>query len=87
MTTIEKHIVKYIDDKFGFPYLFYDKTEQTWYNEFFLYDIKQKTMFVSDEVKENLCQKFGKNYIEQVLLNVVNHWFKKIYNLSVESIK
>lgn len=87
MTTIEKHIVKYIDDKFGFPYLFYDKTEQTWYNEFFLYDIKQKMMFVSDEVKENLYQKFGKNYIEQILLNVVNHWFKKIYNLNVESIK
>ena len=47
MTTIEKHIVKYIDDKFGFPYLHYSREEQTWVNEFFLFDIKTQTMLIS----------------------------------------
>ncbi len=28
MTSIEKLIVKYIDDKFGFPYLYYDKVDE-----------------------------------------------------------
>ena len=54
MTTIEKHIVKFIEDKFGFPYLYYDKVEQTWANEFFLFDIKSGTMYVSDETKDCL---------------------------------
>ena len=54
MTTIEKHIVKYIDDKFGFPYLHYSREEQTWVNEFFLFDIKTKTMYISDLVKFDL---------------------------------
>ena len=51
MTTIEKHIVKFIDDKFSFPYLHYNKIEQTWTNEFFLFDIGSGVMFVNDDVK------------------------------------
>ena len=30
MTTLEKHIVKFIDNKYSFPYLHYNKLEQTW---------------------------------------------------------
>jgi hypothetical protein len=83
MTTIEKHIVKYIDDKFGFPYLHYSREEQTWVNEFFLFDIKTNTMYISDLVKFDLNKKFGKGYIDNVLLTVVNYWFKKTYKLEV----
>jgi hypothetical protein len=83
MTTIEKHIVKYIDDKFGFPYLHYSREEQTWVNEFFLFDIKTKTMYISDLVKFDLNKKYGKGYIDNVLLTVVNYWFKKTYKLEV----
>ena len=83
MTTIEKHIVKFIDDTFGFPYLYYDKTEQTWANEFFLFDIKSKTMYVSEEVKNTLYRKYGEGYIGNVFLVVVNAWFYKTYKLSV----
>ena len=45
---MKKEIIKFIENKFSFPYLYYDKVEQTWYNEFFLYDIKTETIFVSD---------------------------------------
>ena len=49
MTALEKHIINFIEDKFSFPYLYYNKTEQTWSNEFFLYDIKTGVMYISDE--------------------------------------
>ena len=87
MTTIEKHIVKFIEDNFGFPYLYYDKVEQTWANEFFLFDIKSGTMYVSDETKEVLYKKYGKGYISQVLLKVVDAWFFKTYKLTVNTIE
>jgi hypothetical protein len=87
MTTIEKLIVKYIDDKFGFPYLDYSREEQTWSNEFFLFDIKTKIMFISDTVKNELYKKFGKGYVNNVLLTVVSYWFKKTYKLEVKEIE
>jgi hypothetical protein len=87
MTTIEKHIVKYIDDKFGFPYLHYSREEQTWTNEFFLFDIKTGVMYVSDIARNELYKKFGKGYIENVLLTVVSSWLKKIYNLEVKEVE
>ena len=87
MTTIEKHIVKYIDDKFGFPYLHYSREEQTWTNEFFLFDIKTGVMYVSDEVKQTLNKKYGKGYMDQVFLTVINYWFMKGYKLKVISIE
>jgi hypothetical protein len=87
MTTIEKHVVKFIEDKFAFPYLYYDKVEQTWANEFFLFDIKSGTMYVSDEVKDSLYKKYGKGYISQVLLKVVDAWFFKTYKLTVNTIE
>jgi hypothetical protein len=83
MTSIEKLIVKFIDDKFSYPYLYYDKVEQTWTNEFFLFDIKTGVMYVSNEVKETLNKKFGKGYMDRVFVTVVNHWFMKSYNLKV----
>ena len=86
MTTIEKHIVKFIEDKFSFPYLYYDKVEQTWSNEFFLFDIKTSTMYVSDEVKQTLNKKFGKDFISKILLTVVNAWFSKAYQLTIKEI-
>jgi hypothetical protein len=86
MTSIEKHIVKYIEDKFGFPYLHYDKLEQTWANEFFLFDINTSTMYVSDEVKQILNKKFGKDFINKIILTVVNAWFQKTYKLKIEEI-
>jgi hypothetical protein len=86
MTTIEKHIVKYIEDKFSFPYLYYDKVEQTWANEFFLFDIKTSTMYVSDEVKSTLNQKFGKEFIDKIMITVVNSWFSKMYKLKIQQI-
>jgi hypothetical protein len=87
MTTIEKIIVKFIDDNFGFPYLHYDKDEQTWYNEFFLFDIKKETMYCADIVKSTLYKKYGKGYIEQVFIIVLNAWFKKTYKLSVKHVE
>ncbi len=87
MTTIEKHIVKFIDDKFGFPYLHYSREEQTWTNEFFLFDIKASTMFISDVVRYELYKKFGKDYIDQVLLKVINYWFNKTYKLEVKEVE
>ena len=87
MTTIEKHIVKYIDDKFGFPYLYYSREEQTWVNEFFLFDIKTQTMFISDIARNELYKRFGKGYIDNILLTVVSYWFKKTYKLDIKEIE
>ena len=87
MTTIEKHIVKFIDDKFGFPYLDYSREEQTWTNEFFLYDIKTGVMYISDEARITLNRKFGKGYMNNVMLVVIDAWFKKAYKLNVKSIE
>jgi hypothetical protein len=86
MTTLEKHIVKFVDDKFSFPYLHYNKIEQTWTNEFFLFDIKTGTMFVSDVVKQELNNKFGKGYIDNILLVIISAWFNKTYKLPVKEI-
>ena len=86
MTTIEKHIVKYIEDKFGFPYLDFDINEQTWSNEFFLFDIKTGTMYVGDVVKSELNNKYGKGYMDQIFLLVVREWFKKDHKLIVKKI-
>ena len=87
MTTIEKHIVKFIDDKFGFPYLDYSREEQTWTNEFFLFDIKTGVMYISDEARITLNRKFGKGYMDNVMLTVMDAWFKKTYKLNVKSIE
>ena len=87
MTSIEKLIVKYIDEKFGFPYLDYSREEQIWTNEFFLFDIKTKTMFVNDEVKVNLYKKYGEGFIQKVLPTVINAWFKKTYKLEVKEVE
>lgn len=86
MTTLEKHIVKFIDDKYSFPYLHYNKLEQTWTNEFFLFDINTKTMFISDDVKQELNKQFGKGYMDNVFLIVISAWFNKTYKLSVKEI-
>jgi hypothetical protein len=86
MTTIEKLIVKYIDEKYGFPYLYYDINEQTWTNEFFLFDIKTGTMYINDVVKYDLNKKYGKGYIDQVLLSLIRSWFKKDHKLIVKEI-
>jgi hypothetical protein len=87
MTTIEKHIVKFIDDKFGFPYMDYSREEQTWANEFFLFDIKTGVMYVSDQVRFELYKKFGKGYVNKILLTVINYWFKKTYKLEVKEVE
>ena len=87
MTTIEKYIVKFIEDKFGFPYLDYSREEQTWTNEFFLYDIKTGVMYISDEARITLNRKFGKGYMDNVMLVVIDAWFKKTYKLNVKSIE
>lgn len=86
MTTLEKHIVKFIDNKYSFPYLHYNKLEQTWTNEFFLFDIKTGTMYVGDVVKQELNKKFGKGYMDNVLLIVISAWFNKTYKLLVKEI-
>ena len=86
MTTIEKHIVKFIDDKFSFPYLHYNKVEQTWTNEFFLFDIGSCVMFVNDDVKSTLNRKFGEEYMDKIMLKVVNSWFSNAYKLTVKEI-
>jgi hypothetical protein len=87
MTSIEKLIVKFIDDKFGFPYLDYSREEQTWSSEFFLYDIKTGVMYVSDEVKFTLYKKFGKGYMENVIVDVMSAWFKQRYKHTIKSIE
>lgn len=73
---MKKEIIKFIENKFSFPYLHYDKVEQTWYNEFFLYDIKSGTIFVSDEVKSELGKRFGRGFIDKNLFDIVSSWFK-----------
>jgi hypothetical protein len=83
MSKLEEYISKFIEDKFSFPYLHYNKVEQTWTNEFFLFDIKTSTMYVSDEVKSTLNQKFGEEFIEKIMLTVVNAWFSKMYKLKI----
>ena len=73
---MKKEIIKFIENKFSYPYLYYDKAEQTWYNEFFLYDIKSGTIFVSDVVKNDLGKRFGMEFINKILFEVVSEWFK-----------
>ena len=87
MTTIEKHIVKYIEDKFGFPYLHFDINEQTWTNEFFLFDIKTGVMYCNDAVRADLDKKFGKGYMDNVIVDVMSSWFKQRYKHTIKSIE
>ena len=87
MTKIEKEIIKMIEDKYGYPYMTYDKVGQTWTNNYFLFDIKTGVMYVSDEVKQTLNKKFGKGYMDQVLVTVINYWFLKGYKLKVISVE
>jgi len=86
MSKLEEYISKFIEDKFSFPYLYYNKVEQKWANEFFLFDIKTSTMYVGDEVKSTLNQKFGEEFIEKIMLTVVNAWFSKMYKLKIREI-
>jgi len=86
MTALEKHIINFIEDKFSFPYLYYNKTEQTWSNEFFLYDIKTSVMYVSDEAKSILGKKYGEPFMTNLMLKVVNYWFNRTYKLTVKEI-
>jgi hypothetical protein len=76
MTKIEKEIVKMIEDKFGYPYMTYDKAEQTWTNNYFLFDIKTKTIYSSDKVKLDLGKRFGAKFIENNYFNLISKWFK-----------
>jgi hypothetical protein len=83
---MKKEIIKFIENKFSFPYLYYDKVEQTWYNEFFLYDIKSGTIFVSDVVKSELNKRFGKEFIDKILFEVVSEWFKISHKYPVNDV-
>ena len=83
---MKKEIIKFIEDRFSFPYLYYDKEEQTWYNEFFLYDIKTETIFVSDDVKSQLWKRFGKGFIENVFFDVITEWFKISHKYPVKEV-
>ena len=76
MTKIEKEIVKMIEDKFGYPYMTYDKAEQTWTNNYFLFDIKTETIYSSDKVKLELGKGFGTKFIENNYFNLISKWFK-----------
>ena len=76
MTKIEKEIVKMIEDKFGYPYMTYDKAEQTWTNNYFLFDIKTETIYSSDKVKSGLGKRFGTKFIENNYFNLISKWFK-----------
>jgi hypothetical protein len=76
MTQIEKQIVKLIEDKYGYPYMTYDKSEQTWTNEHFLFDIKTETIYTSDRVKLELGKKYGAKFIENNYFNLISKWFK-----------
>ena len=76
MTQIEKQIVKMIEDKFGFPYMTYDKQEQTWTNDNFLFDIKTETLYTSDVVRMELSKKYGTKFIENNYSNLLTKWFK-----------
>jgi hypothetical protein len=86
MTALEKHIINFIEDKFSFPYLYYNKTEQTWSNEFFLYDIKTGVMYINDEAKSILGKKYGEPFITNIMLKVVNAWFNRTYKLTIKEI-
>lgn len=83
---MKKEIVKFIEKRFSFPYLYYDKAEQTWYNEFFLYDIKSQTIFVSEIVKVELGKKFGREFIDKILFEVVTQWFKISHDYPVKEV-
>ena len=85
-TQVKKEIIKFIENKFGFPYLYYDKSEQTWYNEFFLYDIKTQTIFVSDIVKSELWKRFGKEFIENVFFEIISGWSKISHKYPVSEV-
>ena len=87
MTTIEKYIIKYIEDKFGFPYLHFDINEQTWTNEFFLFDIKTGVLYCNDAVRADLDKKFGKGYMDNVIVDVMSAWFKQRYKHTIKSIE
>ena len=76
MTQIEKQIVKMIEDKFGFPYMTYDKQEQTWTNDNFLFDIKTETLYTSDFVRMELSKKYGTKFIENNYFKLLSKWFK-----------
>ena len=76
MTKIEKEIVKMIEDKYGYPYMTYDKAEQTWTNNYFLFDIKTETIYSSDKVKLELGKRFGAKFIENNYFNLISKWFK-----------
>lgn len=76
MTKIEKEIVKLIEEKFGYPYMTYDKAEQTWTNNYFLFDIKTETIYSSDKVKLELGKRFGAKFIENNYFNLISKWFK-----------
>ena len=76
MTKIEKEIVKMIEDKFGYPYMTYDKAEQTWTNNYFLFDIKTESIYSSDKVKLELGKRFGVKFIENNYFNLISKWFK-----------
>ena len=76
MTKIEKEIVKMIEDKYGYPYMTYDKSEQTWTNNYFLFDIKTETIYSSDNVKLGLGKRFGVKFIENNYFSLISKWFK-----------
>jgi hypothetical protein len=87
MTQLEKQIIKVIDDKFGFPYMTYDKAEQTWTNEHFLYDIKTQTIYSSDVVKMTLSKKYGTKFIENNYPNLITKWFKMSNKYDVKHVE
>lgn len=65
-----------IEDKYGYPYMTYDKSEQTWTNNYFLFDIKTETIYSSDKVKLELGKRFGAKFIENNYFNLISKWFK-----------
>jgi hypothetical protein len=83
---MKKEIVKFIEKRFSFHYLYYDKAEQKWYNEFFLYDIKNQTIFVSEIVKVELGKRFGREFIDKILFEVVTLWFKISHDYPVKEV-
>jgi hypothetical protein len=86
MTQLEKQIIKVIDDRFGFPYMTYDKGEQTWTNEHFLYDIKTETIYTSDIVKMTLSEKYGTKFIENNYSRLITKWFKMTNKYEVKQV-
>jgi hypothetical protein len=43
-------------------------------------------MYISDEVKSTLNRKFGKDFIDKIMITVVNAWFSKAYKLKIQEI-